>query len=215
MDGRRRALIVAGGEYEHDGLAHLAAPAADAVELAKVLGDKQVSDFDVEVIHNEVSHEIQARIEDLFLDGRPDDVLLLHFSCHGLKSESGMLYFAARNTRPDRLGSTAVSAAFVQQCMQQSRSRSIVVLLDCCYGGAFGKGVEVRAAGDVVNVQDSFPTGRLAGGRGRAVITASNAMEFAFEGDALADGVRYDRPYSPARWWRALPPVRLIGTRTA
>ena len=61
-----------------------------------------------------------------------------------------------------------------------------MLLLDCCYGGAFSKGVTVRAAGDV-NVLDSFPGGRLGGGRGRAVITASSAMEYAFEGDQLAD----------------------------
>ena len=51
---------------------------------------------------------------------------------------------------------------------------------------AFAEGVTVRAAGDV-NVLDSFPQGRSGGGRGRAVITASNAMEYAFEGDQLAD----------------------------
>ena len=92
-------------------------------------------------------------------------MLLLHFSCHGLKSESGELFFAARNTRPNRLGSTAVSADFVQRCMRASRSRSIVLLLDCCYGGAFAEGVAVRAAGDV-NVLDSFPA------RGWAVVAA-------------------------------------------
>jgi hypothetical protein len=112
-------------------------------------------------------------------------VLLLHFSGHGLKSESGELFFAASNSRPNRLGSTAVSADFVQRCMRDSRSRSVVLLLDCCYGGAFAQGVTVRAAGDV-NVLDSFPEGR-AGGRGRAVITASSAMEYAFEGDELGD----------------------------
>jgi Pyridine nucleotide-disulphide oxidoreductase len=52
--------------------------------------------------------------------------------------------------------------------------------------GPFSQGVTVRAAGDV-NVLDSFPGGRLGGGRGRAVITASSAMEYAFEGDQLAD----------------------------
>jgi hypothetical protein len=113
-------------------------------------------------------------------------VLLLHFSCHGLKSDSGELFFAARNTRPNRLGSTAIPADFVQRCMRASRSRSIVLLLDCCYGGAFSQGVSVRAAGDV-NVVDSFPGGRLGDGRGRAVITASSSMEYAFEGDQLAD----------------------------
>jgi hypothetical protein len=71
--------------------------------------------------------------------------------------------------------------------MQASRSRSIVLLLDCCYGGAFAQGVKVRAAGDA-NVLDSFPREtRSGGGRGRVVITASSAMEFAFEGDQLSD----------------------------
>ena len=70
--------------------------------------------------------------------------------------------------------------------MRDARSRSVVLLLDCCYGGAFAQGVTVRAGGDV-NVLDSFPEGKSGGGRGRAVITASNAMEYAFEGDQLAD----------------------------
>ena len=186
MAGLRKALIVANDEYEHEGLKHLLAPAADAQALAGVLGDTQIGDFEVQVVRNEPAHVIEGQIEDLLSDSRPDDVLLLHFSCHGLKSESGELFFAARNTRPNRLGSTAISADFVQQCMRASRSRSIVLLLDCCYGGAFSQGVTVRASGDV-NVLDSFPSGKLGGGRGRAVITASSAMEYAFEGEQLAD----------------------------
>jgi Caspase domain len=184
--GQRKALIIAIDVYEHEGLKHLRAPAADAEALAGVLGDPRIGGFDVQVIRNEPAHVIGGKIEDLFSDSRADDVLLLHFSCHGLKSESGELFFAARNTRPNRLGSTAIAADFVQRSMRASRSRSIVLLLDCCYGGAFSQGVSVRAAGDV-NVLDSFPGGRLGGGRGRAVITASSAMEYAFDGDQLAD----------------------------
>ena len=160
--------------------------AADAEALGRVLGEPQIGDFAVQVVRNEPSYVIEAQIEDLFSESRPDDLLLLHFSGHGLKSESGELFFAASNTKPNRLGSTAVSADFVQRCMRDSRSRSVVLLLDCCYGGAFAQGVTVRAAGDV-NVLDSFPQGRSGGGRGRAVITASSAMEYAFEGDQLAD----------------------------
>jgi hypothetical protein len=186
VDGRRRALIVANDEYDHDGLRHLRSPAADAEALGRVLGDGQIGAFDVETVRNEPSYVIQTRIEDLLAESQPDDVLLLHFSCHGLKSESGELFFAARNTRPNRLSSTAISADFVRRCMQASRSRSVVLLLDCCYGGAFGKGVAVRSTGDV-NVLDSFPGNRVGGGRGRAVITASNSIEYAFEGDELAD----------------------------
>jgi Caspase domain len=186
LSGQRKALIVANDEYEQEALRDLLAPAADAEALGRVLGDQQIGDFTVQVVRNEPAHVISAQIEELFSESRPDDVLLLHFSGHGLKSESGELFFAASNTRPNRLGSTAVSADFVQRCMRASRSRSVVLLLDCCYGGAFAQGVKVRAAGDV-NVLDSFPQERTGGGRGRAVITASSAMEYAFEGDRLSD----------------------------
>ena len=191
MSGQRKALIIANDEYEQDGLSNLLAPGADAEALGRVLGDRQIGGFAVQVVRNEPAHVIEAQIEDLFAESRPDDVLLLHFSGHGLKSESGALFFAASNTRPNRLRATAVSADFVRECMQESRSRSIVLLLDCCYGGAFAQGVRVRAAGDV-NVLDSFPQKR-SGGRGRAVITASNAMEYAFEGDRVADD-QHQRP---------------------
>ena len=188
MSGQRKALIIANDEYEQEALRNLLAPAADAVELGRVLADPQIGDFAVQVVRNEPANIIMAEIEEMLSASRPDDVLLLHFSGHGLKNESGELFFAASNTRPNRLGSTAVSADFVQRCMRDTRSRSVVLLLDCCYGGAFAQGVQVRAAGDV-HVLDSFPQGR-SGGRGRAVITASNAMEYAFEGDQLGDDKR-------------------------
>jgi len=189
MNGQRKALIVANDEYEQEELRNLLAAGADAEALGQVLGDPQIGEFTVQVVRNEPSHVIQAQLEELFSESRPDDVVLVHFSGHGLKSESGELYFAASNTRPNRLGSTAVPADFVRRCMRESRSRSIVVLLDCCYGGAFAQGVSVRAGGDI-HVLDSFPRGKSGGGRGRAVITASNAMEYAFEGDQLADDRR-------------------------
>lgn len=155
MRGQRKALIVANDEYEQEGLQHLLAPAVDAVALASVLGDPQIGDFAVQVVYNEPTHVVEARIEDFLTESHPEDVLLLHFSCHGLKSESGELFLAARNTRPNRLGSTAIAADFVDRCLRASRSRCIVLLLDCCYGGAFSQGMTVRAAGDV-NVLDAF-----------------------------------------------------------
>jgi hypothetical protein len=199
VSGQRLALIVANDEYEQAALRDLLAPRADAEALGQVLGDPEIGHFLVQVVRNEPSYVIQAKIEELFSESRSEDLLLLHFSCHGLKSESGELFFAAANTRPKRLESTAVSADFVQRCMRASRSRSVVLLLDCCYGGAFAQGSMVRAAGDV-NVLDCFPPGKLGGGRGRAVISASNAVEYAFEGDRLAE----DQPRRPSVFTSAL-----------
>lgn len=186
MGGQRKALIVANDEYDHEALRRLKSPSADARALASVLGNRDIGGFQVDAVLNEPAHDVEAQIEDLFADSQPDDILLLHFSCHGLKSEAGELFFAARNTRPDRLGSTAVAADFIQRCIRSCRARSIVLFLDCCYGGAFGQGVSVRASGSA-NVLESFPAGKLGGGKGRAVITASSSMEYAFEGNELAD----------------------------
>ena len=119
-------------------------------------------------------------MEEFFADRHPGDLLLMHFSCHGVKDEGGDLYFATSNTRLRRLGATAVGASFVNRCMSRSRSRRIVLLLDCCYAGAFERGMTARA-GTGVGIEAQF------GGRGRAVITASSAMEYAFEGETLAD----------------------------
>jgi serine/threonine protein phosphatase PrpC len=186
VSGERKALLIANDEYDQKALQDLRAPTADAEALRRVLADPQIGDFVVQVVRNEPAHLIAAQIEDFFYESRPGDLLLAHFSGHGLKSESGELFFAASNTRTNRLGSTAVAADFLQRCMRDSRSRSVVLFLDCCYSGAFAKGVQVRTAGDI-NVLDSFPPRRMGGGRGRAVITASSAMEFAFEGSHPSD----------------------------
>ena len=190
MTGHRRALIVASDSYEYPALTQVRSPAVDAVALTKVLGDPAIGGFEVENAYNEASYVLQARIEDFFTSARPEDLLLLHFSCHGLKSESGELFLAAVNTRPDRLASTAIAADFLQRLMRNSRSRAIILLLDCCYGGAFPLGVTVRAGTDAA-VLENFPVRHLGAGRGRAVITASSSTEYALEGGRLVE------PYEP------------------
>jgi hypothetical protein len=180
VDGSRSALIVASDDYTDPGLRQLRAPASDAQALAGVLRDPEIGGFEVRTLLNEPAHEVNLAVEEFFADRRPDDLLLLHFSCHGVKDEGGELFFAAANTRLRRLGATAVAAEFVNRRMNRSRSRRVVLLLDCCYAGAFERGMTARA-GTGMAIEEQF------GGRGRAVITASSAMEYAFEGDELAD----------------------------
>ena len=185
MSPVREALVVAVDQYADEGLGRLRAPADDAEALGAVLGDPRIGDFAVRVLRNESAQTIRVAVEDFFADRRPDDLLLLHFSCHGLKNAAGELYLAASDSRPDRLASTAVAADFVNRQMADSRAQRIALFLDCCYGGAFPRGMVVRAAGDVA-VGDAFATQRDAGGRGRVVVTASSSVEYAFEGAELA-----------------------------
>lgn len=126
----RKALIVAVDEYSDPGLRRLQAPARDAEVLAEVLGHPGIGDFDVQVLRNAGAQAIRFAVEDFFADRRPDDLLLLHFSCHGLKSQAGELFLAAADSLPTRLASTAVAADFVNQQMADSRAQRIVLFLE-------------------------------------------------------------------------------------
>ena len=177
---RKRALIVATYEYDDPGLTELRAPEHDAEALADVLGDPGIGGFDVQPVINQPWHAVSRAVARFFASGRPDDLLLVHFSCHGVKDDSGELYFAATDTSLDLLEASAVGSSFVNKAMDKSRAGRILLLLDCCYSGAFASGMTAKAT-SVVDIKDRL------GGRGRAVITASSALQYAFEDHVLTD----------------------------
>ena len=178
-EARHCALVVANDVYQDPKLRRLRAPAADAQELARVLSDPAIGGFEVELSLNEPEHVVRRRLAAFFHDRGLDDLLLLHLSCHGLKDDDGRLYFATADTDIAHLDATSIPSDFVNRQMSRSRSRRIVLLLDCCYSGAFATGLLSRA-GDRVDIMERFD------GRGRAVLTASSAMEYSFEGDVLS-----------------------------
>jgi Caspase domain len=178
MEPRRSALIVATDEYADPKLRRLRAPVRDAEELGRVLANQAIGAFEVEVLLNEPEYRIRRKLAEFFSSRTLDDLLLVHFSCHGLKDDDGNLYFATPDTEMEHLDSTAVPSEFVNRQMRKSRSRRIALFLDCCYSGAFSRGAMARA-GNGVELAERFD------GQGQVVITASNAMEYAFEGDEL------------------------------
>ena len=180
MAGRRSALVIANDSYQDPGLQRLRAPVRDADALARVLGDPAIGNFEVQLKLNLSESQVRRQVAAFFSDRRLDDLLLLHFSCHGVKDADGQLYFAAADTELPALEATGVPSEFVNRQMTKCRSRRILLLLDCCYSGAFARGMTARADKGV-DVRDQL------GGHGRAVITASSSMEYAFEGDALTE----------------------------
>ncbi len=177
--GRRSALVVANDTYHDQRLSRLRAPATDAEQLAGVLRNAEIGGFEVEVSLNEPEHVVRRKVSTFFDDRGPDDLLLLHLSCHGVKDEDGRLYFATPDTEIDHLDATSLPADYVNRQMTKSRSRRIVLFLDCCYSGAFARGMMNRGD-ERMDIMERFD------GRGRIVLTASSAMEYSFEGDQLA-----------------------------
>jgi uncharacterized caspase-like protein len=174
----RRALFIATSSFLDGGLSRLASPGHDVSELHDVLADPQVGNFQIDLIVNAEADTIRRLVEQFFLiDASSDDLLLLFYSGHGLKDESGRLYFAATNTSPSLLRSTGISADFINEVMGSSRARQQVVVLDCCYSGAFGRGMTAKAD-HTPGLTDSLAQ---SAGRGRVVLTASNAVQYSFE----------------------------------
>ncbi|WP_051580329.1 caspase, EACC1-associated type [Pseudonocardia acaciae] len=179
--GQRLALLIATYEYRDTGLRRLEAPAADVEALAAVLGDPNISGFQVSTLVNQPNHVVGEAIGDFYRGQRRDDLALLYFTGHGLKDEDGHLYLAMENTRRDNLAFTALPTEQLHRAMQASRSRQVVLILDCCYSGAFPAGRTAKSDTEVHALE-----GLQA--RGRTVLAASDAMQYSFEGERL-DGV--------------------------
>ncbi len=169
----RDALIIACARYEDAGLAALRSPAHDVQALAEVLSNPDIGAFQVRSIIDSDEVTVRRAVATFFANRSTDDTLLVHFSCHGVKGDDGLLYFATRDTELASLDATAVPAEFVHRQMNKSRSRRVVLMLDCCYSGAFARGLH-RGSVDA-DISEQFA------GRGRSIITASSEMEYAFD----------------------------------
>ena len=136
----KSALLIATTQSVDQSLAPLAAVERDAQELGALLQDPAIGGFNVTVLVDQPIQVMREVTEAFFGGSGIDDLMLFYFSGHGVKSDTGALYFATRDTRMDRLASTALAADWVRDLMDQSRTRRIVILLDCSYGGAFARG---------------------------------------------------------------------------
>jgi hypothetical protein len=204
--GQRLALIIGNSLYSDPTLARLLTPDVDVGALGEILLDAEIGGFDdVNVLVNMSSTAIRRAIASFFAKRSREDLLLLYFSGHGVLDDQGLLYLAVRDTDSKLLRGTAVSANFITDEMNNSHSQRQVLILDCCHSGAFARGSK-GAPGSSVGTAAAFE-GR---GYGRVVLTASDATQYAWEGDqVIGDGKIRS---SPTTCWKASKAVRLTPT---
>src|SRR5262249_8545982 len=180
LPGPRLALVVATTTYDDAGFNRLRAPAKDATAMIEVLADPAVGGFAVISALDRPEYEIRRAIG-TFLSGRGvDDLVMVYLSCHGVLDARGRLYFAATGTVKAQLSSTGVESVWLLDRLEECRARRQVLILDCCFSGAFAR---TKGSAEVAEVELER---RLGGaGRGRAVLTASRAGEYSYEGEPL------------------------------
>jgi TolA protein len=178
------ALIIANTEYNDASLAQLTAPGRDAEDFARVLRDKDIGAFDdVKILLNNPEPQVREAVDEFFDQKKHDDLLVLYFSGHGVRDEMGSLYLALKNTTRARLRATALKSDFIREMMDQTHSKRVVLILDCCNSGAFAQGTKAMTGGSVGTASAFEGTGY-----GRIVLTASDSTQFAWEGDKVIGG---------------------------
>jgi primosomal protein N'' len=124
-----------------------------------------------------------------------NDMVIIFFAGHGaterdVTSPDGdglEKYLLPFDAQPSDLYSTALPMVEIARIFNRIRSERMVFIADACYSGGSG-GRTVPAAGVRANLNDGFLE-RIAGGRGKVILTASAANEVSVERDELGHGV--------------------------
>jgi tetratricopeptide (TPR) repeat protein len=178
------ALLIGVSEFNSDELAPLPKSSADLEAMKEVLIDPELGGFaesDITVLKNPNKQVMEDAIYDLFSKNKrkKDDLLLFYFSGHGITDERGIFYFSNRETRKEngRLRpTTAISSHSIHTWMNECPSRAMATILDCCYSGAFAKGMSAKGTPNAL-IKEQL------GGEGRAILTAASATEYAWAKD--------------------------------
>lgn len=186
-----RALLVANSTFPADAanLPELEGPRNDPVLLRDALCDGDAGMFppdNVRLVTERTMSEVLGEVEDFLRSATRQDTVLLYYSGHGLLDQNNELFLCTRDTRSDRLWSSAINANHLRAIMDESAAAATVVVLDCCHSGRFkGPGVA---------------PGALAG-RGRFVLTSSRSGQLAHDAHVhnhaslfthhLAEGLRH------------------------
>jgi chaperonin GroEL len=173
----RYALLVAIGEYADARLSQLRSPEQDAERLAVVLEDTEIGGFDrVDVLRDATDAQVRTALDQILSDRDRDDLVLVYFSCHGQVTDQRRLYFACTNTDYDHPAGSSIARSFVNELMEDCPAAGRILLLDCCFSGAFAQGFKAASTGPL--------DGQV--GHGYVVMTASDEYEYAFEEDSMS-----------------------------
>ena len=124
-----------------------------------------------------------------------DDTVIIFLAGHGATEQDASSldgdglekYILPHNADPKDLYGSALPMSEVARIFQRISSERLVFIGDTCYSGASG-GRTIFAGGTRANVSGAFLE-RLLQGKGRVIITASDANEVSAEKDELKHGV--------------------------
>jgi uncharacterized caspase-like protein len=180
----RHALLIGVSEFADKRLARLNAPTNDVIALRGILQDGSRGGFDtVELSLNEDFVGMRDHLSQFFHERAPDDLLLLYYSGHGILGRGNRLFLATTGSNLDTPRDRSISAKEIREFVEDSRAERQIVVLDCCHSGAFAEHAKAVAPPPAVT-SETFSGGDA----GLYVLTAADALQFAWDGSELRAG---------------------------
>lgn len=193
----RYALLIGVSEFVDKRLSRLNAPRNDVAALSSILEDNALGYFDkVELSQDEDFLEIRDRLSRFFHDRSPDDLLLLYYSGHGILGRGNRLFLATTSSNLDLPRDRSISASEIREFVAECRAGKEIVILDCCHSGAFTE--HAKAADHPPALTSETFAGA---GAGLYVLTAADALQFAWDGQELRVGEQSTNRFSLFTSW--------------
>ncbi len=126
---RRRGLVIGASSYRS--VSRLPGAAHD---VALVSGALEAAGFEITVSRNDDKKDIERAIIDFAVATRPEDVVLVYWSGHGVQRDgkNWLVPVDAELSSPERLSSEAIDLDFLLGTLGEHRGRLNMVLLDAC-----------------------------------------------------------------------------------
>ncbi|MCF8128419.1 MAG: caspase family protein [Deltaproteobacteria bacterium] len=126
---------------------------------------------------------------------KPEDTVYIFFAGHGApekdaqsKDGDGITkYLLAYDSDPQDLYSTAMPMDEIARILSRIRAERIIFIADSCYSGGAG-GRTILTRGGRANLSDAFLDRIARSGKGRIILSSSNANEVSQESDTLRHG---------------------------
>lgn len=173
-----KALLIANWAYADPErtLEALKGPEHNLGLLAKALTDEAYGLFEpanIRLESNLAMADIRTAMWDFTHHAVPEDHLLIYYTGHGVRLPQGKLGLCGVDAGRDNLEPRSFNSVELRGWLNETRARSKVVVLDCCYAGAFlggavdedvldsafGDGIGVLVSGGMEPVPDSLTAG--------------------------------------------------------
>ena len=171
---RYRALLIGNAHFPGDPghFPVLPGPERDVVLLKEVLCDPEVGlhdKHDVTDLFDGRREEIRNALTAFFGSGCPGDQLLLYYSGHARRTVSdNTLYLAAADTVAATdidLIDSGISTREIAELVSASDATATVIVLDCCYAGAFPDAAFAKGSFGIFSARDFEPVPAAAEGQ--------------------------------------------------